>query len=267
VTSYREEDGDKDVEEEQLEQIIDVEMTDLTATSYPEDQLLSPADQFRALIDLKQTGDHTPLAVKTEESEPALSAAQAQPPSDSIDVDALIEDPPAPPLTDDTFLAGEDDDEEKPKPVLKLRYEGFSIRGRCLCVIVEPYPPLRRPPHAISLAPTGLVAPRAPSIAPPEFDVGGQRARTPLFLPEDDRERSATPAPWGTQPQHKRPPVPLWGEDVEADADEVEEVDGGMLAFSQILKSVGDYATGAAEDDDEIEGAVFLGDADEARDM
>lgn len=191
--------------------------------------------------------------VKGEEPEPILSSEAGVAP-DIVD-ELRADDVPL-----DVDL---DEEEEKPKPIMKLRYQGFSIGGRCLCVIVEPYPPLRRPPRQMSLAPTGIVAPRAPSIAPADFVPSGQRAKTPLFLPEDDRDRSVTPAPW--HHERERPPVPLFDE-AEAAEDE-DEADGGMLAFSQILKSVGEYAAGTAEDDDDIEGAVFLGDADEARGM
>ena len=53
--------------------------------------------------------------------------------------------------------------------------QGFSIGGRCLCVIVEPYPPLSEAPRVMSLAPMGLVALRAPSIAPADFVPSGQQ--------------------------------------------------------------------------------------------
>ncbi|KIP01245.1 hypothetical protein PHLGIDRAFT_38356 [Phlebiopsis gigantea 11061_1 CR5-6] len=198
-----------------------------------------------SMMGMDEQEDNPFVNVKTEESEPTLATeALAIPDEDPIAVDND-------PLVD--TLLNSDSEEEKPKPILKLHYQGFSIRGRALCVIVEPYPPLRRPS---SLAPTGIIAPRAPSIAPPDFVPAAQRAKTPLFFPEDDRERSVTPAP------RARPPVPLFDEPEGGDDD---DADGGMLAFSQILHSVGEYATGAAADDDETEGAVFLGDADEAR--
>lgn len=225
----------------------------------PVPDLQTPGLNEAELISMDPTEDTTPpVEVKAEEKELAIPSIEEEP----IEIDEEPpQSPPAPP--EDTFLISDSEAEEKPKPIMKLHYQGFSIRGRALCVIVEPYPPLRKPPRAMSLAPTGIVGPRAPSIAPPDFVVRGQRARTPLFLPDDDRERSVTPAPW--QQERERPPVPLFHEDAPG-ADE-DDTEGGMLVFSQILKSVGDYATGAAEDDDEIEGAVFLGDADEARGM
>ena len=46
-----------------------------------------------------------------------------------------------------------------------------------------------------------------------------------------------------------------------------DEEEGDMVLFSQILRSVGDHPPGIAEDDDEIDGAVFFGDADEMREL
>lgn len=212
------------------------------------------------------TDAHTEPQVKVEATEPALGANASPNPVDTepitIDDDPTVgPDIPDEPL--DPFLT-QDEEEDKPKPIMSLKYRGFTIHGRCLCVIVEPYPPLRQQ-RSLSLAPTGLVGPRAPSIAPPDFiPSGGARARTPLFLPEPewDRDRSATPAP--VQPR-VLPPVPLFNEDPAETYDD--EADGGMLAFSQILQSVGNYTMGAVDDDDDLDGMVFLGDADEAREI
>lgn len=241
----------------------DIEMAAPEASNAvpPSPEGLAPELDDAELVSMDPTDDITPSAeVKTEQPESTLPSNE----DDPIHIDDEPPAPTPPAAPEDTLLAS-DPEEEKPKPRMSLRYQGFSIRGRALCVIVEPHPPLRRPPRALSLAPTGIVAPRAPSIAPPDFVVQGQRARTPLFLPEDDAERDATPAPWPAE--RVRPPVPLFHGDASTGGDdEDDDTDGGgMMVFSQILKSVGDYATGAAEDDDEIEGTVFLGDADEAR--
>lgn len=204
--------------------------------------------------------------VKEEDSEPAL-ADSANKGADP-DVEMLHSAPVA--AQPDTFppLADLDEPEEKPKLVMSLRYQGFSIHGRCLCVIVEPYPPIRRnQQRQMSLNPTGIVAPRAPSIAPPDFVPSGsgsatQRAKTPLFLPDyddDSGRRSVTPAPVS----RVRPPVPLFNDEPEQEDDD----NGGMFAFSQILQSVGEHHTGAVDDDDEMEGMVLFGDADEAREL
>ena len=79
-----------------------------------------------------------------------------------------------------------------------------------------------------------------------------------MFLPDFDRD--PTPAP---STARTLPPVPLFSEAAEGSDDE----DGGMVLFSQILRSVGDHPPGIAEDDDEIDGAVFFGDADETREL
>lgn len=209
-----------------------------------------------APMEITEPQPETPIVSKVEETEPALVGEPEQ-------VDQAVpmeEDSEVAPTTMDVELV-DNEEEPKPKPILKLRYHGFNIHGRCLCVIVEPYPPIRSSTRAPSLAPTGLIAPRAPSIAPPDFvpsGGSGQRERTPLFLPDFDRE--ATPAPSTIR---NLPPVPLFSET----ADDSDGEDGGMVLFSQILRSVGDHPPGIAEDDDEIDGAVFFGDADETREL
>ena len=207
-------------------------------------------------VDITHPQPGSPVVPKVEETEPALTGGFEQE-GQAVPMD---EDSEAAPTTMDVELV-EEEEEPKPKPILKLRYHGFNIHGRCLCVIVEPYPPIRSSTRAPSLAPTGLIAPRAPSIAPPDFVTSGgpgQRERTPLFLPDFDRE--PTPAPSTIR---SLPPVPLFSET----ADDNDGEDGGMVLFSQILRSVGDHPPGIAEDDDEIDGAVFFGDADEMREL
>lgn len=96
------------------------------------------------LIAMDQSENATPAPVKVKSEQPEPTIPQTAPQPDSpIAVDP---DPPAPPLPTnpeagpDTILV-DSDEEEKPKPIMKLKYQGFSIGGRCLCVIVEPYPP------------------------------------------------------------------------------------------------------------------------------
>jgi len=196
------------------------------------------------------------MPVKHEDPEPELPTLDipsvAQDEFSSTGVQPIVQDEP---------------EEDKTKLLLQLKYRGFNIHGRCLCVIVEPYPPMRSASVAPSRAvPTDFFTPRAPSIAPPDFVPSGsaaQRARTPLFLPEYDRERSVTPAP---NFQHRSlPPVPLFNESV-MDGDNDSD-DGGMMDFSQLLRSVGQHQAGIVDDDDEIDGAVFFGDADENREL
>ncbi|KAJ7638923.1 hypothetical protein FB45DRAFT_416523 [Roridomyces roridus] len=153
-----------------------------------------------------------------------------------------------------------DEEEEKPKPILKLKYQDFSIYGHCLCIVVEPYPPLRAASRAPAAAATraqtsSFFAPRAASLAP--------RAQTPLFLPDDDDERELSVAPFPPQQRTTLPPVPLFHEDVEED----ESDNGGMMAFSQAMNGFTHLPAGAADDDDDMDGAVFFGDADEVREL
>ncbi|TFK55979.1 hypothetical protein OE88DRAFT_1652529 [Heliocybe sulcata] len=154
-----------------------------------------------------------------------------------------------------------DEEESKPKPILQLNYKNSPISGRCLCVVVEPWPPIRSASRAPSLAPTGL---RRPSIAPPDFVPStAVRARTPLFLPED--ERGETPVPSALLGQRALPPVPLFN-DAPSNGGDGEYDESGMMAFSQVLNSAGDLR-GMEADDDDIDGSVLFGDADETREL
>jgi len=156
------------------------------------------------------------------------------------------------------------DEEEKPKPVLHLQYRGFEILGQCLCIVVEPWPPIRAPTRAPSVfrAPT-----RERSIAPPSFVTVAEassrgRAQTPLFLPDID-EREGSEAPFSFQDRAATlPPVPLFN-DAEPDNDDY----GGMMEFSQVLNAAGDERARAVDDDQDMEGDVFFGDADEYREL
>lgn len=153
-------------------------------------------------------------------------------------------------------------EEEKPKPVLNLKYQDFSIYGHCLCIVVEPWPPLRaaasRATSVAFFGPRGQSA--APATAAPSA-ASSLRARTPLFLPDDD-EREATPAP--LLRGATLPPVPLFDE---YPPDDEDSDNGGMMAFSQVMNGYNHLPAGAADDDDDMDGAVFFGDADEVREL
>ncbi|KAL1663351.1 hypothetical protein GGF50DRAFT_116146 [Schizophyllum commune] len=238
--------------------------------------------------------------------EPPNTEAE-EPPQEDIEMDDGPPSPSPPPQQPSAFDLAADEEEEKPKPLLQLRYQGFSIFGHCLCVVVEPWPPMR----GASLAPgsrTGSVAPsRSGSLAPYHRETsvqppGTQRARTPLFLPDPDERRSLTPGPRGLTPAPSNardgsaapatsrdasvapstslggrnlPPVPLFGDsnqeplfllgdDEDANVDE----DGsGMMALSQALHAAGDLHGTAAEDDEDMDGSIFFGDADEVREL
>ncbi|KAG7096841.1 hypothetical protein E1B28_004250 [Marasmius oreades] len=159
------------------------------------------------------------------------------------------------------FTLVPEEQEEKPKPVLHLKYKGFSIFGNCLCIVVEPWPPIRALSRAPSIFRATPVPPlRVSSIAPPEFVSAVEartRSKTPLFLPDiDDYERGATPFP--------NSQGPLSPGIVE---DEDEDDYGGMMQFSQVLNSTGDHRAGAIDEDEDMEGAVLFGDADEYREL
>jgi hypothetical protein len=233
ASGYQQDDGtslDSDIEMEDRPQVIH------TALSRPN----------QAYTEHQNDDESDSMQVKDEMTEPQLSHTPAQHESGGaaapIDIDVEIE-------------------EEKPKPVLTLKYQDFSIYGHCLCIVVEPYPLVRSSPsRAVSRAPSvaPLFTSRTQSAAP---SVASLRARTPLFLP-DDEERGETPAPFIGQAS--RPPVPLFDDD----SDDGQDSDnGGMMAFSQVMNNYNHLPAGAANDDDDLDGAVFFGDADEIREL
>ncbi|KAK1230101.1 hypothetical protein PQX77_006816 [Marasmius sp. AFHP31] len=163
------------------------------------------------------------------------------------------------------FTLVADEEEEKPKPVLRLQYKGFSIYGQCLCIVVEPWPPIRAPSRAPSiLRATPAPTARSSSIAPPEFVSAVEaraRSKTPLFLPDiDEDDRGSTPFTFSRQ---SLPPGNVGPNEDNDDEDD----DGGMMQFSQVLNSAGDYRAGAIDEDEDMEGAVLFGDADEYKEL
>jgi hypothetical protein len=175
--------------------------------------------------------------------------------------------PPPPPTAPAQGLTLEIDEEEnKVKPLVQLRYEGFNIWGQCLCVIVEPWPPIRTNTRAPSVTPP---APRAPSIAPADYRgtvAEGQRSRMPLFLPDEfERERSEAPATrFGPQRQGVAPPASF--NDHEYGSVDEDDDEAALMVFSQVLNAGGELHAGG-DDDDDLDGAAFLGDADDAREF
>lgn len=157
----------------------------------------------------------------------------------------------------------QDEEEQKPKLALELKYRSFSNFKRCLCVVVEPWPPLRRDARAPSLAPSAATG--QSSRVPTQSESRGQRGKTPLFLPDLDDER-ATPGPSRSR---TLPPVPLFDDpQVDRDIEETEDLDdsAAIMQFSQLLNTTG-RVTGAIEEDDEFDGAVLFADADEAKEL
>jgi hypothetical protein len=220
-------------------------------------EMISDSDGNEAIpitgfISASANGHSGGTPIKDEDDDVRLTS---EPPPEAIlraeSVDVEIP-PPIPDIEIDI-----DEQESKLKPTLQLQYQGFNIYGHCLCVVVEPWPPVRSQTRAPSVAP-GPSNPRAPSIAPPDFVPSGGRlrAKTPLFLPDFDRGRSETPAPF--LQQRVLPPVPLFDDEPHNSDDS----DSELIQFSQALNSAGDFRA-AGEDDDEMDGAVFFGDADE----
>jgi hypothetical protein len=166
-----------------------------------------------------------------------------------------------------TSLDTGDDDEPKPKLTLELKYRAFSNFNRCLCVVVEPWPPQRSDTRAPSLAPSTKT--RASSVALDASESStnyAQRAKTPLFLPDLDDE------PTTLNPSHFRtlPPVPLFNDrPTGGDADDVEEWGDStaLMQFSQMLNATGRVSGGDVEDEDEFDGTVLFADADEAKEL
>jgi hypothetical protein len=180
-----------------------------------------------------------------------------------IDDDAVVEpsslDPETGSVTVDLTL---DEEEQKPKPMLKLGYSNFIIYGHCLCIVVEPWPPLSNPQGPSSVADLGSRSLRPPSMAPPNYGRIANDPR-PQTLPECDRDETSTPFSFSRDrasvPSHHLSASARSQDDYDANEN------GGMIQFSQVLNSAGDFQTGVTDDDDGMDGAVFFGDADEGR--
>ncbi len=59
------------------------------------------------------------------------------------DVDMDEDDPETDSQARNPPLEVEVGEEEKPKPMLRVKYQGFDISDLCLCIVVEPWPPIR----------------------------------------------------------------------------------------------------------------------------
>lgn len=247
-TSYRDVDEDnvdmaEDIADGMVEDMTAQGMQDLVA----DEETAPPSDE---------------VVVKDEETDPVIvedsASSRRQQPSGG-----------SPP--DRTIIHIQDDEEEpKPKLTLQLKYQGFQIFGRCLCVIVEPWPPVRSASRAPSLAPMMSTTVRqTPSIAPPDFipsGAGARRERTPLFLPDDDQDRGESPS-ITAQRLRTLPPVPLFNETPEDERQyESDDSEDGMMQLSQLLNT-GRTVNGGVEEDDEYDGAFLFADADESREL
>ncbi|KAH9482566.1 hypothetical protein JR316_0004666 [Psilocybe cubensis] len=144
-----------------------------------------------------------------------------------------------------------EEEEAKPKPVLGLTYQGFSIYGQCLCVVVEPWPVVR----SSTVAP---VFAKATQSSQPIV-----RAQTPLFLPEEQEDTENHQQPWRSNINQAYLHQVL----KEVDPSDNEDDMGGMLEYSQVLKNISGDRAGAVNDDEDIDGSILFGDADEFKEL
>lgn len=229
-----------------------------------EDEDFEVAEDLDASTTQRTRGsiDPTPkVHVKAEQNEQDLP--QTQPASVPTESSHVEDTGPGIPIVVD------DDEEPKPKLALDLKYRAFPNFNRCLCVVVEPWPSQTSGSsysRAPSLAPSTVS--RAPSATPTisEFSTNrGQRARTPLFLPDLDDESSI--------PGHSRfrtlPPVPLFDDDPSSMDDMEGKWDGStsLMQFSQMLSATGGAGGADVEEEDEFDGTVLFADADEAKEL
>jgi len=169
----------------------------------------------------------------------------------------------------DAPIEVDEDDEPKPKLALELKYQEFSNFSRCLCVVVEPWPPQHSGTHAPLVVPS--VASRVSTVTPTasEFTMNrGQRAKTPLFFPDVDDEPTAL-ASGHSHPRHL-PPVPLFDEPPTThETDDVEEWDDNaeLMQFSQMLNTTGRVGGANVEEEDDFDGTALFADADEAKEL
>ena len=219
--------------------------TDEDSTNDDDDEFVMDSDPSET-VPQTQSDDETDEVVQSEEREPSLpsrSRSQSQQPGPSF-IDLEVEE-----------------EEMKPKPQLQLSFSGFNIFGRCLCVIVEPWPVIRAPAEPrIPQSSRAAVNSRAPSVVP---DSASGRGQTPLFLPDDD-DRGITPAPTS---RTDRPPVPLFNDPSPNNGvQEEEDEEGGMMLFGELLSATGGLRVDADEEDG-FDGAILFGDADERKEL
>jgi hypothetical protein len=169
----------------------------------------------------------------------------------------------------DAPIEVDEDDEHKPKLALELKYREFSNFNRCLCVVVEPWPPQHSGTRASPVVPSA--ASRASTVTPTasEFTMNrGQRAKTPLFFPDVDDEPTSL-ASGHSHPRHL-PPVPLFDEPPTThETGGVEEWDDNaeLMQFSQMLNTTGRVGGADVEEEDEFDGTALFADADEAKEL
>lgn len=171
--------------------------------------------------------------------------------------DEFIPDPD-PDISDRNITELEmEEHEEKPKPILGLTYQGFNIYGHCLCIVVEPWPVVRMATLVPSL--------ESQLTKQTTLQTTASTVETPLFLPEEP-EVEEIPRPSGENRAHINQAYLHRILDPE-DAMDGEDDMGGMMEFSQVLYNVGDSRAGAVNDDDDMDGGILFGDADEFKEL
>ncbi|KAF9476500.1 hypothetical protein BDN70DRAFT_812232 [Pholiota conissans] len=143
-------------------------------------------------------------------------------------------------------------EEEKPKPVLGLTYQGFNIYGQCLCIVIEPWPTARAMPFPLSLGTPGLTKQTTLEASTP--------AKVPLFLPEEPDNVEGQRSMHIDQAYLDKVLNTIEVSDDEGDM-------GGMMEFSRVLHNVGDSRAGAINDDDDMDESVLFGDADKFKEL
>ncbi|KAI5125021.1 hypothetical protein M0805_007445 [Coniferiporia weirii] len=234
------------------------------------------SDDDGSIMDTNQDED-AEMQAREDSELPAVKLEEA--PDSAVLQDTENDDPERSPVNSPVIDVDEEE-EEKKKLSLQLAFRGLHMRDRCLCVVVEPWPHLpvttggtstaaSETFRAASATPSSRWPSRTPSVAPSQFASSSsfqrERGQTPLplFLPDsDERERSVTPAPT------RFPSVFSSLNTMDETQEGVEDDDGfGMVAFSQVLKNVAGDRLGGVDDDDEMDGSVLYGDADEMRDI
>ncbi|KJA30170.1 hypothetical protein HYPSUDRAFT_266538 [Hypholoma sublateritium FD-334 SS-4] len=161
--------------------------------------------------------------------------------------------------TDDIVELEIANQEEKPKPILGLTYQGFNIYGQCLCIVVEPWPIVRSMTIVPSATPQLMTQPTLQINPFPS-------SKTPLFLPEEP-EVEECPRLGEENRSHVNQAYLKKVLDQDELASDNEDNLGGMMEFSQVLYNIGDSRAGAINDDDDMDGAILFGDADEVKEL
>lgn len=200
----------------------------------------------------------------SEDVEMAEEARVKEEEEEVVELSALSAQVTPDPDTNPTVsLVLDDEEEPKPKPTLNLKYRGFNITGNCLCVVVEPWPEIRVQPREQSTAPI-FASSRSGATSVPTSQ-NHKSSQMPLFLPDLEEDGQAV-SESSVQPfSRSRPPVPLFNDPLPSADDDDEDTD--LMDFSQALNKAAEGRQGVPDEDDEMDGALLFGDADENREL